>query len=471
MELVVRRFFSRNAVIKSSHTLASSLKLWNESPSNSFLQSAQDDLLDQCLSNINTNRFGRPNRTAQVSKVYIKDIYNNEVSICKDESELYINELKILRDDARDHKECNPLVMLPGFATGLACFGNVDELTSDPIRSPHNLFAIDLLGSSLSQHRSFGFEDSVLQTPRIVFQGDKYDLKDLEENLAYIVKTTRNIVQHHENYYIQSIENWRIANNINSMNLLGHSFGGYLSLLYALKYPNNVNKLILAAPLGIEQSVYSMDYIENYLGKHTFKEIPFVNNNSSSYENASMVNRRVLWCILKMWDYDFYPFKLARILGPLGTHWIANYFQRRFTRSLSQNGTTSKDELTSQVAKLVKYHVALVLQDSPLEHSIARIFCAQGRARVPLSGRRGEIVAAAPFFPPTLWIHGEWDHLVDNKSAHGFAAALLQSGLGRLLDHHRDHHHQFALISNAGHNMFLDNPQSFNQTVLHFLSH
>jgi pimeloyl-ACP methyl ester carboxylesterase len=37
------------------------------------------------------------------------------------------------------------------------------------------------------------------------------------------------------------------------MVLLGHSFGGYLSAAYALKYPENVQHLILADPWGLPE--------------------------------------------------------------------------------------------------------------------------------------------------------------------------------------------------------------------------
>ena len=38
---------------------------------------------------------------------------------------------------------------------------------------------------------------------------------------------------------------------IHRINLLGHSFGGYLSSQYSLKYPDRVEKLILADPWGM----------------------------------------------------------------------------------------------------------------------------------------------------------------------------------------------------------------------------
>jgi pimeloyl-ACP methyl ester carboxylesterase len=35
--------------------------------------------------------------------------------------------------------------------------------------------------------------------------------------------------------------------------LLGHSFGGYLTVLYALQYPQNINLLVLADPWGMTE--------------------------------------------------------------------------------------------------------------------------------------------------------------------------------------------------------------------------
>ena len=54
-------------------------------------------------------------------------------------------------------------------------------------------------------------------------------------------------------YMAGYIEKWRIASgNWTDFYLVGHSFGGYLSGLYATKYPQHVKKLVMVSPIGIK---------------------------------------------------------------------------------------------------------------------------------------------------------------------------------------------------------------------------
>lgn len=42
-------------------------------------------------------------------------------------------------------------------------------------------------------------------------------------------------------------------NDMKDFVLIGHSFGGYVSGLYATKYPHHVKKLLMLSPLGVSR--------------------------------------------------------------------------------------------------------------------------------------------------------------------------------------------------------------------------
>ncbi len=54
-----------------------------------------------------------------------------------------------------------------------------------------------------------------------------------------------------ENMFVEYLEKWRLAMGLEKFILLGHSFGGYLSAAYSIKYPMHVRHLILNDPWGI----------------------------------------------------------------------------------------------------------------------------------------------------------------------------------------------------------------------------
>jgi len=107
-----------------------------------------------------------------------------------------------------------PIVMVHGLAAGTALFAiNFDGL------SPYStIYAIDLPGFARSSRNKFS--------------------KDKDKVEAQ---------------YVESLERWRRALNIPKMNLVGHSFGGYLVTAYSLRHPDRVNHLILADPWGFNE--------------------------------------------------------------------------------------------------------------------------------------------------------------------------------------------------------------------------
>merc|ERR1711874_266005 len=51
--------------------------------------------------------------------------------------------------------------------------------------------------------------------------------------------------------YTQVLESWREGMELEKIHLLGHSFGGYLTAHYKLRYPDRVEKFVLADPWGM----------------------------------------------------------------------------------------------------------------------------------------------------------------------------------------------------------------------------
>jgi abhydrolase domain-containing protein 4 len=104
-----------------------------------------------------------------------------------------------------------PLVLLHGFGGGLGMFvKNVD-----PLAKHYKVVALDCLGFGKSSRPHF-----------------PEDPKEAE------------------NMFVDALEAWRQAMRLEKMLLLGHSFGGYISTAYALKYPQHIAHLILADPWG-----------------------------------------------------------------------------------------------------------------------------------------------------------------------------------------------------------------------------
>jgi len=53
-------------------------------------------------------------------------------------------------------------------------------------------------------------------------------------------------------YFVEYFERWRKTMDISGFYLAGHSFGGYLSGLYAAKYHQHIKKLLLLSPIGVK---------------------------------------------------------------------------------------------------------------------------------------------------------------------------------------------------------------------------
>ncbi len=154
-----------------------------------------------------------------------------------------------------------PIVMLHGWGQSSGCFLDIAE----EISKTHQVFAIDLPG--------FGDSD---EPDRI------YDIYDYEYIVAKFIETL----------------------NLKDVTLIGHSFGGRISIIYAAS-TENVKNLILTGAAGIKPkrslryhlAVYHYKYMK-FLCKtplyFQYRDDLMANSGSSDYKNASQVMKQVL---------------------------------------------------------------------------------------------------------------------------------------------------------------------------------
>ncbi|KAK4701609.1 cardiolipin-specific phospholipase, partial [Phenoliferia sp. Uapishka_3] len=133
----------------------------------------------------------------------------------------------------KERDECTTIVT-HGYGNGLGFyFQNLNALTA-----PTNTrtFFLDWLGMGRSGRPNFP------------------SIKTGDESQEGI----RSRVTQAENFFVDSLEEFRIKSNITTpFTLVGHSIGGYLSSAYSIRYPQHVKKLILISPVGVPLSPYA----------------------------------------------------------------------------------------------------------------------------------------------------------------------------------------------------------------------
>lgn len=353
----------------------------------------------------------------------------NLENIVIDSQNNYIHELNVKNiepvDDLSPGYE-DDILLVHGYGAALGFFyKNIADLTEKP---GSNLHAIDLLGYGLSSRPHL---------PK--FKGhNKQDVELIED------------------YFVDSIENWRIARKIDKFSLIGHSLGGYLSSVYALKHPEHVKKLVLVSPVGVERNVLELDengempVIKNKelitLTKEEFQS----NRAKSSTLNLPDSNGYVAkipplprWLEF-IWSKRISPFTIIRGAGPLGPYLTSNWSFSRFGKNTDMK----------EVLKLHAYSYNTFVAKASGEHALGRLLGPAALPRYPLLKRVPQALKM-----DSLWLYGDKDWM-SKEAGEVMCREINKAGQA---------HAEYQIISDAGHNLFIDNPKQFKDAVIGFL--
>ncbi|KAI0502760.1 Alpha/Beta hydrolase protein [Xylaria bambusicola] len=369
-----------------------------------------------------------------------------------------INEFSIERvgepvDDA--------LVMLHGYGAGLGFYyKNFEPLSR---LTGWKIYALDWLGMGNSKRPPF-----------------KITAKDPKE------KTTEA-----ENWFIDSLEEWRKIRKLEKFTIIGHSLGGYLAVSYALKYPGHIKKLILASPVGIPEDPYAMNAEMPEPSESTFQDEFTVdqqattthhdndNNNKLSGTNAQPIGtepntpkkRPYPSWLVWLWDANVSPFSIVRLAGPLGPRFVSGWTSRRFNHLPSEEKQTLHD-----------YAYSLFRQKGSGEYVLPYVLAPGAHARRPVINRihsvgRQTISPATSSAPavkehgfPIVFMYGENDWM---DVAGGLASEeKLKEAKIKVLEKASEEERRkengsckVVVVQKAGHHLYLDNPEEFNEYV------
>ncbi|XP_059144437.1 (Lyso)-N-acylphosphatidylethanolamine lipase-like isoform X2 [Physella acuta] len=283
-----------------------------------------------------------------------------------------------------DIRDSIPLVIIHGMGGGTNMFlNNIDDLAEE-----RDVILLDLPGFGLSS---------------------RPELRIKYENGWWVDTTVDDI----EEFYTEVLESWFQKMSFNNFILLGHSYGGYLSSVYCLKYPSRVKHLILADPWGFPQR-------------------------PAAAEMRPFMRSRSIVLLSKLYG-KMNIFTPLRILGPLGP---------LVFRSLRPD-LACKFKNYFEDHTLSDYLYTCNTCGPPSgEVGFSRVSIPFGWARKPLVER----------------VHA-WDPKLDVTFIYG-ARSWVDSQPGYETKNHRhDNYVDVQVISGAGHHVYADRPKAFNHIV------
>lgn len=278
-----------------------------------------------------------------------------------------------------------------------------------------------------------------------------------------------------ETWFIDKVEAWRVARKISDFKLIAHSMGAYLSSCYILKYSTKENPIVLdfvvVSPMGTESSSASLlkekelQFNHHESGGNPLEEI-FASQDFGDHDESELER---LWekigrpkfpknAVLRtLWEWNVSPFQVLQMFGPIYSKLLSYWSFQRF-KNLKANSETVGETNVELILKLHEYSYSIFNQfQGSGELAITKLVNHEILARLPLCDR-GFVEHLHECGIRSLWLYGDKDWM--NMRGGEYCVEKLQA-LGN-----KDTH--LELVKDAGHHIYLDNPEEFNRIVLEF---
>jgi pimeloyl-ACP methyl ester carboxylesterase len=231
-----------------------------------------------------------------------------------------------------------------------------------------------------------------------------------------------------EAFYTDALQAWAEAEGLSSYVLLGHSFGGYVAACWALAHPARVRRLVLVGSAGMEAKNRAC------LGP---------NGTPWGLEGPALDAFNALWHVIQ-------PQSVVRMAGPLGPRIASDYIQKKFGPH-SAGGHLSEGEAATLEAYC--FHCLAgggrgAVAHPPPHHAL--FFGPGAVCYCPLAGRLDNLPAPVSFvYGLFAWM--DWRDAERTRHALSRPATL-------------------SLVENAGHHVYLENPEGFRDALAELLA-
>ncbi|CAI2370262.1 unnamed protein product [Moneuplotes crassus] len=230
-----------------------------------------------------------------------------------------------------------------------------------------------------------------------------------------------------EDFFVLSIEKWREQMQLDSFSICCHSFGGYVMGRYALRFSDNIKKIIFLSSLGVDHVPEDID---------------------QGLENFHCTLRFAKRAVFRLQKYlprfiqTINPYSPLRVLGRM-----SGVFLKRETRMNMKKMPEEEFEI------IYRYLYQVTLKPASAESAIHVLFTRNFIPKHPLI----EAIDAPDGFKArgidTCFIYGDSDWLDMNMNGPKVSAVLAEEG------------HNVHVLEDSDHHLFFDNVEGLLKII------